>query len=152
MRRMLPILTVVALGVSVVAVGAGPTGAAKLQKACRVLTPAEIETVVGIPIGEPDGAGSSFGCSFDIGDGIGSPGGGLVITQYQTGNLAKNLWGAAKANQERVGKLYWDPTSGIASGFRKGKLFAVSVTITGTDDAEHQAEAVELVNLGLKKV
>lgn len=152
MRRMLSILTVVAVGVAAIAVSAGPTGAAKLQKACRVLTPAEIETVIGIPIGEPDGAGSKLGCSFDIGDGIGSPGGGLVITQYQTGNLAKNIWSATKANQEQVGKLYWDPASGIASGFRKGKLFAVSVTITGTDDAEHQAEAVELVNLGLKNV
>lgn len=143
------VLTMVAL---VVGTTVAPLRAAKLQKACLVLTPAEIEEVIGIPIAEPDGAGSKVGCSFDIGDGIGSPGGGLVITQYQKGAVAKSLWSAAKKNQEKVGKLYWDPVSGIASGFKKGKLVAASVTITGTDDSEQKDEAVELVTIALKNL
>jgi hypothetical protein len=131
---------------------AEPAGAAKLQKACTILKPAEIEAVVGIPIGEPDGAGSKFGCSFDIGEGIGSPGGGLVVTQFQTGVIAKNLWSAAKKNQEKVAKLRWDPVSGIASGFKKGKLVAASVSITGTRDDENKDQALDLVNLALKNL
>lgn len=129
-----------------------PAGAAKLQKACTILKPAEIETVVGIPVGEPDGTGSKFGCSFDIGEGIGSPGGGLVVTQYQTGAIAKNVWSAAKKNQEKVAKLRWDPVSGIASGFKKGKLVAVSVSLTGTTDDENKDQALDLVNLALKNL
>lgn len=131
---------------------AEPAGAAKLQKACTILKPAEIETVVGIPIAEPDGTGSKSGCSFDIGDGIGSPGGGLVVTQYQTGAIAKNLWSEAKRNQEKVAKLRWDPVSGIASGFKKGKLVAVSVSITGTRDDENKKQALDLVNQALKNL
>jgi hypothetical protein len=131
---------------------AEPAGAAKLQKACTILKPAEIEAVVGIPIGEPDGAGSKFGCSFDIGEGIGSPGGGLVVTQYQTGVIAKSLWSAAKKNQEKVANLRWDPVSGIASGFKKGKLVAASVSITGTRDDENKDQALDLVNLALKNL
>lgn len=157
MRRMLSVLAVSTLVVSTLVVSAvalrtDPIGAAQLQKACTVLTPAEIEAVVGIPIGAPDGAGSKYGCSFDVGDGIGSLGGGLVVTQYQTGPIAKTLWSAAKKSQEKVGKIYWDPVSGIATGFRKGKLFAVSVTITGSDDSEHQAQAVDLVDQGLQNL
>lgn len=45
------------VGMLVVSVADG-AGTAKLQKACTILTPEKIETVVGIPIGEPDGAGS----------------------------------------------------------------------------------------------
>lgn len=134
------------------ALAAEPAGAAKLQKACTILKPAKIEAVVGLPIGEPDGTGSKVGCSFDIGEGIGSPGGGLVVTQYHTGAIAKNLWSAAKKNQEKVGKLRWDPVSGIASGFKKGKLVAVSVIITGTTDDENKDQALDLVNLALKNL
>ena len=157
MRRMLPTLVVSTLVMSTLVMSTvdrrpAPAGAAQLQKACTVLTPAEIEAVVGIPIGGPDGAGSKYGCSFDIGDGIGSPGGGLVITQYQTGPVAKTLWSAAKKSQEKVGKVYWDPVAGIATGFKKGKLFAASVTVTGTDDSEHQAQAVDLVEQGLQNL
>lgn len=127
-------------------------GAEKLQKACRVLSPDEIAAVLPYPIGEPDGSGSKVGCSFDIGEGLGEPGGGLVITQYHTGSVAKSLWAMAKKSREKAGQrhtVYWDPVAGIASGFKKGQLFAVSVTITGRDDTEQQAEAVELVEAGL---
>lgn len=141
-------VAVLLVGMLVVSMADG-AGAAKLQKACMILTPSEIEAVVGIPIGEPDGAGSKFGCSFDIGDGIGSTGGGLVVTQYQAGVVAKTLWSAAKKNQEKVANLYWDPVYGIASGFKKGKLVAVSVSLTGTDDSENKDQALELVDQAL---
>lgn len=127
-------------------------GAEKLQKACTVLSSDEIAAVLPYPVGEPDGSGSKLGCSFDIGEGLGEPGGGMVITQYHTGSVAKSLWSTAKKSQEKVGQthtVYWDPGAGIASGFKKGRLFAVSVTITGKDDTEQQAEAVELVEAGL---
>lgn len=153
MGRSRALVTGLALGALLVGsiAAASPAGAA-LQKACTVLEPSDIEAVVGLPIGEPDGAGSKAGCSFDIGDGIGSPDGGLVVTQYQKGKIAKNLWTYATQHQERAGALYWDPESGIASGFKKGKLFAASVTITGTDDAEHRDAALALVAEGLQNL
>lgn len=131
---------------------AGAAGAAKLQKACTVLTPAQIESVLGIAAGPPDGSGSKAGCSFDLGDGLGKPGGGLLVTQHYTGSLAKNLWSTAKKSQEKVGKAYWDPVAGIASASRKGQLVAVSISLTGARSADYRTEAVELANLAAKRL
>lgn len=125
---------------------------AKKAKPCTILKPAAIEAIVGAPVSAAGEAGTlQLGCDFDVGAGIGEPGGGFVVIQYYEGTLAKSVWAAAKSG-EKVGKLYWDPVTEIASGFKKGKMIAASVTYTPPDPADLREQSLALAKLALSKL
>lgn len=135
----------------------GERAAKKKATSCSLLTASQIEEVVGTTVTGPGDAGTlDIACSYDIGPGLGDPGGGMVIVQYYSGRLGKGVWSAAKANGEKVGKYYWDPTAEILTGAKKGKVVGMSVTYTGGANApEHglvQGQSEQLLTLALKKV
>jgi len=109
--------------------------------------------VVGAAVSGPGKGGTlGIGCDFDVGLGIGDPGGGLVVIQVYSGTTAKSVWSAAKAG-EKVGKVYWDPTSKIASGYKKPNMVAASISYTGgPPESEVKAASIALVGLTLKKL
>lgn len=146
---------VLAAGV-VLALAGGPGGATvaakkKKIKACALLTVDEVDAVVaGEPVSNPtpSKSGPASVCDYDIGEGLGSPGGGLVTVQVYTGTVGKSILGAAKTG-EAVGSVYWDPTGAIATGAKKGTVVAASVSVMGTRGADHRDESVALVDAAL---
>lgn len=136
---------------------AAPAAFAKRPKACRLLKPAQMEKVLGQPVTGPTATGAAnLSCSFDLGPGLGESGGALVTVQHYKGVLARNVYSAIKQTAEQVTgpKLLWDAGSGIAYGYRKGKLTAVSVTYTDSAlvGEEFKAMVVQLAKLAANRL
>lgn len=157
MRALRWVTTVALLGMSVVAVGATPgvsSVAVKKSTACSLLTSEQVSTIVGAPVGAPtpSKSGGVSVCDYDIGDGLLSPGGGLVVTQLYRGVLGANIFSAAKNTDEKVGAVYWNAESGIATARRKGATIAGSISVAGTRSGDHRDDSVALVTEAMKKV
>jgi hypothetical protein len=126
-------------------------------KSCTLLKPAQMAKVLDAEISKALGAGTGgYACSFDIGDGLGEPGGGLVIVTYYEGSLAKGIYQSAKKSGEKIPgtKALWDTNASTAMISKKGKVIAVNVSYTNdspsTDDLRD--EMAELAALGSKKL
>jgi hypothetical protein len=131
------------------------TGAKHKKKvtACKLMTVDQIDAIVaGEPVGRPNASSVPQGsvCDYDIGEGIGTPGGGSIVVQVHTGTVGKNIFNAAKKN-EAVGSVYWNPETTIATGRSHGATVSVAVSVMGTSGADHRDEAVALVTRALKK-
>lgn len=145
---------VITVGMATLALGLGmvttpPAGAAKKPTACTILASGAIAKIVGAPVSAGDPGSGGYGCGFDVGPGLGEPGGGLVVLQLYTGPMASSIFSAAKSG-EKVGKVYWDPLTGIATANKKGVTIGASYSITGTKAAEHKDQAIALVEAARK--
>jgi len=143
-------------------VAASPAGAAKKSKSCKLLKSAQIEKVLGAEVSGPGNSGSLDACDFDVGPGLGSPGGGLVIVQYyEKGPLANGVFSAMKNGAEGLEpgvrvpgtKVWFTPTTG-AWVKKKGQLANVSLSYTGTEPTAEATQdvVVELVELAAKRL
>jgi len=155
------VVAAVVLALALVA-GAGPAGAAKKPKSCTLLKAAQIAKVLEVDVTGPGNSGSLDACDFDVGPGLGSPGGGLVIVQYYgKGPLANGVFSAMKDGAEGLEpgvrvpgtKVWFTPTTG-AWVKKKGKLANVSLSYTGTEPTAEATQdvVVELVELAAKKL
>jgi hypothetical protein len=144
------VATVVLLGLVSVSAGDAAVGTKKKKPApCKLIPLDRVDAIVpGEPVSNPTPtkAGGVPVCEYDIGEGLGSPGGGLVVIQVYSGVLGRNILAAAKKG-EAFGSAYWNPTTAIAIGGKKGTVVAASVM--EATSADHRDEAVALVNEAL---
>jgi hypothetical protein len=87
-RKLAAVIGVVTIALAVVATDVAD--AATKPKSCTLLKPSQMSKVLGDEVTGPDITGTSgTACSFNIGGGLGEPGGGLVIVTYYSGSVAK---------------------------------------------------------------
>lgn len=149
-------------GLTVVLVAFGAPGAsvaahaavpAKKAAACALLTGDEVAEIVGSPSSEARPARSVTGasvCDYETGEGLGSAGGGLVVVQVYTGKLGSTIYATAKRNNEKVGSVYWDGKTGIATTRAGKSTIATSYTVIGVDAGGNQDAVVGLAAAAAK--
>ena len=147
----------VVLAVSLAFVGFDNAGAAKKPTSCTILKATQIAKVLGEPVTGPNEAGTlGIACDFDIGEGLGEPGGGIAIVSYYDKGLAKGVFASIKSAGEKVAgtKAWWDATAESAMVHKKGKLVGVSLTYTSStpSTAELQPKMAALALLAAKKL
>ncbi len=149
--------------VGVVAVTGNANAVAKHPKSCTLLKASQIAKVMGVPVTGPGDAGTlDIACSFDIGPGLGEPGGGSFIVQYyKKGPIASVVFAQMKEGTEgykepgqRVPgtKVWWDGADAWVQ--KKGKVVSVGASYTNNDpppDAVKDA-VVELAQRASKKL
>lgn len=160
--RAADVVVAVVLGLALV-VGAGPAGAAKKPKSCTLLKAAQISEVLGADVSGPGGAGTlDIACDFDVGPGLGEPGGGILIVQYyERGPIASGVYSAMKDGAEGLEpgvrvpgtKVWFTPTTG-AWVKKKGQVVNVSLSYTLSDPPAEATQdvVVELTELAAKKL
>jgi hypothetical protein len=159
MRVLLRTLVPVAVA-TLVAVGSPlPSGAAAAPKACKLLKGAAIRKVLGAPAKvDPDAQGTQIGgaesCAYAVGDGLGEPGGGLVVLTHYTGGVADGIASEFEPRVTPLGKgVVWDATLDVAYVVKKGNVVGVNITYTSDDppSAELQSEAAALARAAAKR-
>ena len=146
-----PLAAVVVVAASALALGL-PAGAVSTTKTCKLLKAAKVAKVLDAPAAvDPDGGdgpASGIGtCSYDVGPGLGEPGGALVIVTYYTGALADNTAAEFKSRATSLSKrVVWEPNLEVAYVVKKGKLVGVNIAYTSSDPpaTELQDEAAAL--------
>lgn len=151
------------VGFALVGIFAGSAPAAKKPKSCTLLTASKISKVLDQPVSGPGEAGTlDIACDFDIGAGLGEPGGGMVIVEYyEKGPIASAVFQSLKAGLEgykppaaRVPgtKVWWDGKA--ASIYKNGQLVSVSISFTNSDPPPEtlQPQMVALVKGAAKKL
>jgi hypothetical protein len=118
-----------------VALIAAPAGAAKARNACKLLKPAQITKVLGAPAARSDVAGAAVAggesCAFDVGPGLGEPGGGMVVVTYYSGALAKGFATDVKTRSQPLTKgAVWDPDIESAFVIKRDSVTGVNVSYT----------------------
>ena len=156
-------VVVVAMVVALVLAGAGPAVAAKKKpKSCTLLKSAQISEVIEGEVTGPNGSGTFDACDFDVGPGLGRPGGGILIVQYyEKGPVATAVFSAMKDGAEgfepgvRVPgtKVWFTPTTGAWTK-KKGQAVNVSLSYSSDDPsaAATQDAVVALTELAAKKL
>jgi hypothetical protein len=117
------------------AVAAGPAFAKSGSKACKLLKPAQIEDTLGAPAKRSTAQGTQVAgaesCAYDVGPGLGEPGGGLVVITYYSGPIASGVGSDIKSRAERLtGSAVWDPLIEVAYVVKSKKIVGVAVSYT----------------------
>ncbi len=115
------------------------------RKACKLLKPAQIEKVLGAPAAKSDVEGTQVAgaesCAYDVGPGLGEPGGALVIVTYYSGALAKGIGADIKTRAEPLSEgVVWDPLVAGAYVVKPKKVVGVSVSYTSSDPPADQLQ------------
>jgi hypothetical protein len=128
------------------------------RKACKLLKPAQIEKVLGAPAAKSDLEGTQVAgaesCSFDVGPGLGEPGGAHVVGTYYAGPIARGIGADIKTRAEPLSKgAVWDPLISGAYVVKPKKIVGVSVSYTSSDPPadELQDEMAKLAKAGSKR-
>jgi hypothetical protein len=138
-------------------------GAAKRPKSCTLLTAKQISKVLNADVTGPNGAGTlDIACDYDVGPGLGEPGGGLFIVQYyEKGPVGSTVFAQMKKGLEGYRDpgtripgtpVWWDGADAWLK--KKGQVVTVGASYTNNDPPPEasQDEFVELVQLAGKKL
>ena len=153
------LLPALLLSAVLVVAGAGPAGAGSGNaKACKLLKPAQIEKVLGAPAAksdvEPTQVAGAESCAYDVGPGLGEPGGGMVIVSYYSGPIAQGIGADLETRAEPVSKgVVWDELIAGVYVVKPKKIVGVSISYTSNDPPaeELKPEAAKLVKAASKR-
>ncbi len=162
-RLFVGLAVVVLSSVAVGALAADAVGAAKKPKSCRLLKASQISKVLEQEVSGPGDAGTlDIACDFDIGAGLGEPGGGTVIVQYyKKGPVASTVFAQMQKGTEgykdpgqrvRATKVWWDGADAWVR--KKGAVVVVGASYTNDDPPPEtlQDQMVELAQVASKKL
>lgn len=153
------LLPALLLSAALVTATASPARAgSSSRKACKLLKPAQIEKVLGAPAAKSDAEGTQVAgaesCAFDVGPGLGEPGGALVIVTYYSGPIARGIGADIETRAEPISKgVVWDPLISGAYVIKPKKIVGVSVSYTSDDPPpdELRPETAELTKAAAKR-
>ncbi len=128
--------------VTVVAASPAAAGSGS-RKACKLLKPAQIEKVLGAEAQRSDTEGTQVAgaesCAFDVGPGLGEPGGALVVVTYYSGPIVSGIGGDLESRAEPLTKgVVWDPLVEVAYVVKPKKIVGVNVSYTNRDPSTEE--------------
>jgi len=131
------VVVAVVVGASPVAAGSGSS------KACKLLKPAQIEKVLGAEAQRSDTEGTQVAgaesCAFDVGPGLGEPGGALVVVTYYSGPIVQGIGADLETRAEALTKgVVWDPLVEVAYVVKPKKIVGVNVAYTSGDPSTEE--------------
>jgi hypothetical protein len=134
---LLSIAVVVTAAASPVAAGSGS------RKACKLLKPKQIEKVLGAEAQRSKVEGTQVAgaesCAFDVGPGLGEPGGGIVVVTYYSGPIAPGIAADVETREEPLAKgVVWDPLVEVAYVIKADKVVGVNVSYTNRDPSTEE--------------
>jgi hypothetical protein len=134
---------------------ASPATAAKELGACKVLKTKQMTKVLGQPVSGP-GTPTTNACGFDVGPGLGEPGGGLVTVILYRGQLAKSIWAGIEPSTEAIPgtKARYEEEQETAYVNKKKGLVGINLAFTSDDppSSELRTEAGKLATAASKRV
>lgn len=153
-----PLALLVSVTVCVAGAATPAAAGSGSRKACTLLKPAQIEKVLGAPAAKSDVEGTEVAgaesCSYDVGPGLGEPGGALVTVTYYSGALAKGIGADIKTRAEPISKgVVWDPLVAVAYVVKPKQVVGVSVSYTSSDPPADQLmpETAKLAKAAAKR-
>jgi hypothetical protein len=134
---LLAVAVLVAAAASPAAAGSGS------RKACKLLKPKQIEKILGAEAQRSSVEGTQVAgaesCAYDVGPGLGEPGGGLVVVTYYSGPIAPGIAADVETREEPLAKgVVWDPLVEVAYVIEADKVVGVNVSYTKRDPSTEE--------------